>query len=518
MKMIQRFGAALAMLLMVATSFASAATQDTPAKKKIVAQESASKKPVSRFSYKGYVRSYYFTRQNASATQKGPNQAAWNTGISLHGEYNAGGGFTLGATYFYANPLNGNCSQAANYQPSAGNACLPAPPGIAADNTLPDFQMSTLYEAYVKYQGHGFGATLGNQVFNSPWANSSDSRLKPVAFQGGDVTYKLNKNWNLEGAVFSKFEGRAQSAFDNSTLLTGYYVDAPSLVSEGNIFNPNGKPNAMTNSGFGYAKVGYAAKGLAADLYYYGFNNIATLTWFDAKYSIPGFMAKYKPFIALQAGSEQDTGNALIGKIRATGYGLQAGLSVTKNVDFTVGYNNVPAKSDTVVLPAGVSCSAAHGLYGEGTSAATNVPYFLAANPFNCVSNGAAGTTTLYYGGFASPYTDSYATDPFFTTSMTQGMVDRRTYGQGVKFALMFNSTNKRFHAILSRALYADGTAAVGVTPTQETDVDAFYYVSKVGKGAYHGWLVRYRYGERTEQFGGLPLFKYNRAQVEYDF
>jgi hypothetical protein len=34
--------------------------------------------------------------------------------------------------------------------------------------------------------------------------------------------------------------------------------------------------------------------------------------------------------------------------------------------------------------------------------------------------------------------------------------------------------------------------------------------------------LVRYRYGERTYTnvplYGGVPLFKYNRAQLEYDF
>ena len=38
----------------------------------------------------------------------------------------------------------------------------------------------------------------------------------------------------------------------------------------------------------------------------------------------------------------------------------------------------------------------------------------------------------------------------------------------------------------------------------------------------YRGLLVRYRYGERTytntQIYGGVPLFKYNRAQLEYDF
>ena len=57
--------------------------------------------------------------------------------------------------------------------------------------------------------------------------------------------------------------------------------------------------------------------------------------------------------------------------------------------------------------------------------------------------------------------------------------------------------------------------------------------------GPYHGLSLRYRYIVRTlsntfcgaaatdcpsgstigaSEFGGLPLFKYNRAQLEYDF
>ncbi|HEV3091688.1 MAG TPA: hypothetical protein VGX91_09670, partial [Candidatus Cybelea sp.] len=69
--------------------------------------------------------------------------------------------------------------------------------------------------------------------------------------------------------------------------------------------------------------------------------------------------------------------------------------------------------------------------------------------------------------------------------------------------------------------------------------LDGRYRFSHVGKGPYHGLLLRDRYIQRTlsntycgasdtscvsgaalgaPEFGGLPLFKYNRVQLEYDF
>lgn len=52
--------------------------------------------------------------------------------------------------------------------------------------------------------------------------------------------------------------------------------------------------------------------------------------------------------------------------------------------------------------------------------------------------------------------------------------------------------------------------------------LDGRYHFSPVGQGRYRGFVVRYRYAQRTQSntqtLGGLPLFKYNRAQLEYDF
>jgi hypothetical protein len=202
-------------------------------------------------------------------------------------------------------------------------------------------------------------------------------------------------------------------------------------------------------------------------------------------------------------------------------------------VDLTVGADFIPVKNDTITLPAGVACFANHELGTSkagtwGTSAATTLQYFLPSGGTpNCIPGAGmagvkGGTAAVYYGGWASPYTDSYATDVLFDTSISQGMVDRRSPGSGVKVAGTFYMAQKRVRLIVSHAWYTYGNDALGLSPTQETNIDATYYFSRPGKGPYHGWSLRHRYAERTQDFtgsyGGSPDFKYNRTQLEFDF
>ncbi|MHB8461700.1 MAG: OprD family outer membrane porin [Vulcanimicrobiaceae bacterium] len=518
---IARVGLALAALVLGSTAISSAATQDTPTKK-VVAQAPAKKHAKSPFSYKGFVRAYNFTRQNASGGVAQVNQQSFNFALDLHGDYKfVGTPFSVGATYFYANPF-GSCANAQDH--AFGSTCVSnKAPSLNPDDTLPGYTLSTLMETYVKFNNGRFNATLGNQLWATPWANPSDSRVKPAAFQGFDANYAFNKTWSVEGSYMTRFESRTSSAFDNTTLITACVPGTNGIesTSAGAACATNSYPR-ITNNGFLYGKVAYnGPKGLSASLHYYTFSNLANLTYFEGRYNLP-YANKFKPYVMAQYATEKNTGNNIVGKINATGFGLKGGLSLTPNVDFFVAYDTVPSKSDTYtnaqIAATGVTCTAAGAstngfIKGNGT-----LPYWLpqGGNP-DCTVNAAAGTTTVYYGGFASPYTFSYATDPLFTTSMTQGMADRGMSGSAVKFQLNFTSTDKRFNGILSRAYYNYNNGA-GVSPTQETDADAWFYLQKPGKGL----LVRYRYGERTQQFtgpfGGLPLFKYNRAQLEYDF
>jgi len=522
-------GAALTLL---GSGIASAETTATPS---TIAQATPAASPApkataqpSAFTYSGFLRSYYFTRTNFPQITKTQNQASENQAVSLHAGYDFGDGISVGGTYLYANPFNGCEDPASHIDKTSscykGRAFGPLG-GTVEDDTLPGYTMSTLYEAYLQYKDPNAFVRVGDQVINTPWANASDSRLKPAAFRGGDFSYNIDKNWTIEAMYMDRWEDRVQSDFVDSTILTqnGSYPDAGGVSNTG---IPSGE--WLTNNGFYYARAGYMDGGFTGNVYYYGFNQIASAIWADAKY---GWKVYGKPFIALQGGSESNTGTSLVGKINSQIFGIQGGYTPWSNVDLTVGADFIPVKSDAITLPSGVACFS-NDMLGTskagkwGTSSATSLPYFLPASGTpDCTSStpGVAGAAaTVYYGGWASPYTDSYATDQLFDTSISQGMVDRRSPGSGVKVAGTFYTAQKQVRLIVSHAWYQYGDNTVGVSPTQETNIDATYFFSKVGKGPYHGFSLRHRYAERTQQFttqyGGLPDFKYNRTQIEYDF
>ncbi len=516
-----RAGVGVAVLVLANTALAPAETSATPVANAVAQVSPAPSTTPNPFSYKGYLRGYYFTRQNASGYKSGVNQASLSAALDLHGDYKfQNSGFSVGATYLYSNPLNNCADPASHFSPPCGKVKAPA---LNPDDTLPGFSLSTLYEAYVQYQSHTTAVKVGDQVINTPWANASDSRLKPEAFQGADLSYKFNHDWTGELSYYNAFENRVSSQFFRSTLLTYNPADAPGQSSLVNVSGSNGQ-SMTTNNGFFYGRLGYAnGSNVVANAHYYAFSDIANLLWLDGKYTLKGNL---KPYVAAQFGNEMNAGSSLVGKISAQVFGIAGGLSVTPNVTVTLGYNDIPSKSATVALPTGLSCQSTAGKINTLPTNVGAADYYLANGGPNCVAQpsvGGVNYATVYYGGIASPYTDSYATDPLFTSSISQGMVDRRTFGQAGKLAVGFVSDNKRFVATIARALYAYGNNAIGVEPTQETNIDAMYYFSAVPKaGAYKGFLIRHRYAERTiantALYGGLPLFKYNRTQFEYDF
>jgi hypothetical protein len=282
-----------------------------------------------------------------------------------------------------------------------------------------------------------------------------------------------------------------------------------------NIFSPGGK--GIATPGFQYARIGYAhpAGILTSNVYDYHFSEIANLAWLDAKYTF--VHQPTKPWVAVQGGIEHDVGGSVIGSINSKVVGAQIGAVVAQNFTLAMSYNFIPRRTETRPIPPGSSCNPKFQVtFNPGVT----VPFFLPLNAPQCVNNG-NGTATYFFGGIASPYTDTFGTDPLFTTSLTQGMVDRRAPGDGFKIAVTYTTPNKRLIVYASRAYYNYGFFQ-GPEQTNETDADALWYAQPLRRGPYKGLLLRYRYGarviENTFTYGGLPLFKYNRAQLEYDF
>ncbi len=388
----------------------------------------------------GYYRSYYFTRQNASNnpgaqynftpgakySSTGVNQASWNNAIAVHGEYDFPSGWNVGGTYLYANPVDGPCVVPANH--AKGAVCVTqVPPNTNPDDTLPGFTLSTFYQAYLGYKAHGFNGQLGNILFDTPWANPSDSRIKPVAFEGAYLGYTAPSYWTVEAADMLTFENRTSSAFSQQTLLTSYPAGSPGLPS--NIFLPNG--TGINTNGFTMGKVGYDnPAGISVNGYFYGVYDLMNIWWGDAKYTFN--QSSWAPFIALQGGAESNAGLSYLGKIDSQDFGAQIGANLTKNIQIAGSYDSIPWHTDTVFLPKNVTCT--NSDY-QITAKGATLAYFLPMNAAQCFTN-PNGTTNIYYGGWASPYTDSYATDPFFTTQISQGMADRRAPGTSWKVAI----------------------------------------------------------------------------------
>jgi hypothetical protein len=261
--------------------------------------------------------------------------------------------------------------------------------------------------------------------------------------------------------------------------------------------------------------------------------DLLNIYWLDGRYSWD--TVKLHPYVAIQAGDEQNSGVSYIGKIDAQLFGIQLGANVTKNVVLSGSFVDQPWHYDNVFLPAGVTCSSTtHQISTKGV----NFAYFLPLNAAQCQTN-ANGTTQIAYGGWASPYTDNYATNPIFTTAISQGTPDRRAPATSWRVAATYASTNNRFVFIAADAWYNYGNS-IATQNTNEWNLDATYRFSPVhGTAPYRGLQLRYRYANRTYSnsycgaydvtcpnvdatgttiLGGQPLFVYNRAMLEYDF
>jgi hypothetical protein len=366
-------------------------------------------------------------------------------------------------------------------------------------------------------------------LFTSPWANPADTRLKPQAFEGGYLNYSARSGWSVGGADMLAFEGRTSSAFSRTTLLTSYPAGSNGLPA--NIVVPGG--NGIQTNGFLMGKAGYAdpsGTGLAFNGWFYNVADLVNMSWFEGHYS---FRGKWAPFVAMQGGWEQNSGQSYLGKVDSQVIGAQVGANISKNFLFVVGYDEIPWKTDSVFLPSGVTCSNSN----YQISAKATLAYLLPLNAGQCFNN-KDGTTQIHYGGWAGPYTDNTTSDPLYTTNFLQGQPDRRAPGTSWQATLTFTSTNRKWIVQAADAGYNYGNALVPEN-TKIWWFDGRYRFSHVDKNAYRGLLLRYRYGERYQSntycgaaatncvpgspigstlLGGLPIFKYSRAMLEYDF
>jgi hypothetical protein len=472
------------------------------------------------FTFSGVIRSYYFGRTNGDTcltckTKGTPDATAFNFGGGFHGQINLPHTpFALGATYYGAYPFGANAPGPLNnigYNPEI-------------DNTVPGYSISVFGETYLQYKTAGTFAQMGKEMLTaaqSPWANSADTRIIPATYQGTFVSTDPLPDLSMGAMYMARWKSRVTSAFNANTLLTScttaYSTGKGSVQGVSGTFTVPGDlcGKQQTTSGFSQGSIGYVFghSGLVANAYQYEIYDIASMTWLTTQYN---FMkgSPYNPYVAAQVLAENNLGTSFAGTIHDYTTGGLVGTSLTHNLGLTFGYDGSPA------IPYVVPSKDCKGTTSSPVAASPHVIF--GGVPDTSTTGLPKGYVTCYGGGLASPYTDGYTSDPFYTTSLTQGMSEVTKPGKTAKATMIWLSTDRRLRLLASQAWYDYGLPGtikgVGNQDSRaEFDFDVWFFLNTVRPGPYKGFSIRQRYGDRTQPFAPYE-FKSSRTQLEYDF
>lgn len=325
------------------------------------------------------------------------------------------------------------------------------------DGTLAGYDgINTLGQAFVQYDNRRVLVRAGDQSIANPWINASDSRMIPATYQALLAAVTPMTGLTISAMRITRFKSRTSDEFSRTDLYN----------STGT-FNIGGTGGLAGRRETGAAAVGadYDAHGLKAAVWGYQFYDLAKMAYAQGSYVLPGAVG-LKPFVGAQVVRETGSGPQYLGAVNATVYGAVVGVKRAGD-QITLGYDDLPAHA---------------GAFGNGD--------------------------------VVSPYTTGYATDPLYTTSMIQGMIDRKTTGHAVKISATAFLLQHKVRLIASFADYFN-TLYSGYTSarTNEADLDLTYFLG----GPLKGLSVRDRIGIAHN----LPVvhrFVYNRLMLEYDF
>ncbi len=389
----------------------------------------------------GDIRSYYFTRDYTN-----PNvldQSAYSLGGNIRfltAPFLTG--FQVGGAYYTAQSLGLN-----NKNPKK------------VDVTLPGNDIGVLGQIYLQYHITPLLIRVGDQMINTPWMPSGDSRIIPATYQGIYAVWTPITDWSFTGLRMFQFKGRPADEFSATNLYNPENVGG----------SPISKLNGTTDNGAWGFGANYAHGPINSETWYYQFLDFGNLIYDNTQYNF-NFRPDIQPLIAAQVFKEYGDGDNILqqvstGKADAGGYGLLAGL-VFYNAKFTAGFNQIFSDGDA-----------------------------------------------FKNGDIVSPYTTGYADDPLYSTSMIAGLIEKSS-GEAYKLTASYAALQKDLLLSVSFAQYFTEPQ---VKDTDETDFDVSYSFAHWPNKFLKDLSIRNRLGIQT----GDPnkgTFYYNRVMLQYSF
>lgn len=343
----------------------------------------------------GNIRAYYNTRDYDHR----PDEAGFSLGGALRAESGQFGFASIGAGFYTAQDLGTNSHDPARVNQRLGS------------------DLEVLGEAYLKIQAGKNVLTLGRQKITTPFANPGDAFIIPFTFQGYSLTGNPSESLSFHASYLNEIKNRNSEEFVDVGLWSSgrYDISTP------------GNTSGTLNLG-----AIYTSGSVKSELWLSRFTEIFDMVYWSGQYQFAELGA-FKPFVAGQLVKQKDSGDAWLGKVDSTLYGLQLGGSV--NVfKVTLSYNEVSEQKDAFL-------------------------------------NGAV----------LAPY--SFSTSPLFTNNMLETF-ENLDAGEAVKIALGYAPT-----PLLSFQVSHASFDLVTAADREATNLDLTYTFN----GALQGFSLRWR-------------------------
>ncbi|MDQ2078049.1 OprD family outer membrane porin [Marinimicrobium sp. ABcell2] len=254
----------------------------------------------------GNIRSYYNMRE----FDQRPDQTGLAVGGLLRAETARLGFFKMGVGYYTAQDLGLNASDPAEVDGRMGS------------------DLEVLGEAYFNLAAGSSALTVGRQRIATPMANPSDAFIIPITYEGVSFSNKSIANVSLEASYITRVKMRNSDQFVNvGTWSTGRYGVEQEETAGTLILGAR-----------------YNNAGLSISGWYYDFDDLFSTFYGHAGYTFGGSLA---PFVEVQYGTQSESGDALLGEVDSTMFGVQGGLSFNR-ARLVVGYNNVAEEPGSV--------------------------------------------------------------------------------------------------------------------------------------------------------------------------